>query len=255
MTEVKATTEPQSETTAVALFSRNSAIGDCLSIVFDGVDFSGLNNAIEKIAEHSGDLDASARESAVNIVSEWENGVISKLDQHNSKLSEFVDCFAAKRRFGSLYHLSLPDEVLTDLAAATGTVTELTAYLTARTALQEHDVTTPEDPSKDIQDPDQTYAEKAEAEQNYNRDLTKHRLEGQRHQRTCNQAELAWKEALSQNSNFIAFVSKVTSYKRGMGKLTSQCQEKSQMARLNITIASPEIRKSLKDLINFSAKI
>jgi hypothetical protein len=256
--EVTTNTNANQNANSLAVIDKNSALGSQIGMLFNNIDFSGLNSAIAEMANSNKDMVPEEKQMAISIVKEWEKGVISRLNQHEADLKAFLGYFNSNSGSYNAYSrgaygsFDASDEALLEIAAKTGTVKELEASLAARDALAEFKETRPEAPERD---PDQSYREKTLAERQYDLELAKYNIDEGKLTRKAALADKAWRKAVMQNEDFKALVKKINAYTRSVTRYTQECKDKGQLAKLNITIGSEAMRQSLRSLLDFVVTI
>ncbi len=218
--------------------------------IFKDIDFSGLSAAIEAIGDHTGELEKDEKDFAIKIIGEWEDSVISRLNNHSQEMSQFVNFFSNNNYYGGGI---FTDQRLEALADQSNTRMLYDAWQEAKEALNEHDLNAPESPW--LEDPDLTYAEKQVAQQEYRVLNTKHGLATTRLTRKVNEAERTWKKAVNKDEGVKELIAKAQTYVRNVSKYSNECSDKSRLAKLNISIASKDVRASLKGLMDFAIGI
>ena len=226
--------------------------------LFNDINFNDLNKAIEVISEHSGKLDDEQRKSALSIVDEWNHSVVSRLKNHEEEVSVFVQFLTSKNRDFRGYHTDpvarFGEAKLQALAQSTGTTELLTKYLEARDHYDETSENVPEiiDYSED---PDLTLAEIQLKNIDNVREHREHTIKCQRARNAESNALRVWVAELNKNEGIREMVSKGKRYHNQVATFSEECKMKAQAAKLSLTIPDADIRKAIKELIDFSSKI
>ena len=223
--------------------------------LFSDFNFSDLNTAIESLADVSATLTQGEKDSAIQVVEDWEQNVLSRLEEHEHDLNQFVD-FLDPAQSGGYYHndTQLDPEQMKALAGQTGTIAQLQEYIDAKAALDLHEKREPEE-DEAISDIDVSYSERIIAQKEQEKIDAVYELQSKRLARKVARTLYAWKKAMQENPDIQKLISYVRSYRKNTKKFTRECQDKSQVARLNISIASPKMRETLKELLSFASRI
>ena len=73
---------------------KHKAILDtCIGSLFSNIDFSHIDETIDKISENHNDLNDKFKQQAVNYVDEWYNDMTTKLNEKQEKLEEIGNFF------------------------------------------------------------------------------------------------------------------------------------------------------------------
>lgn len=215
--------------------------------LFKAIDFAPLNNAIESIAEHSGNLQPDEKKEAKEIVNQWENVVIAELNKQASNTRSFL--YFIERTGSSELEL---EDIGQSLAERTNTMLEFKELMEAKKNLKKLQQRRPEQPHNDLE---LTYVQRAEKEAAYKVEMAKYDVQESKLGRSVKVKERAWKDLVAENENIIAMVKQARKYLNSVEEYKSDCSNKSQMAKLNIAISSEGVRNSLKELLQFAKTI
>ena len=235
-------------TNSLIILDKDSVLSTHVGALFSNIDFNGLDSAIDMIGTRSGDLTAEEKEAARDIVSEWERNVIKRLHTHSAELEKFLNNF--KSADSDNIHLS--DAVLLEVAAKTNTTALLDVYFNARDVLLDWKSQAPEVWGHD---PDKSENQNLIDKKDYDLASTKYIIEMRRLSRTQALAAKAFRKAVNKDPDFKELVKKIEIYRGNVNKHCAICREKSAAAKLNISISSPEVRKSIRELLDFCIKL
>lgn len=245
-------TEAPVQQNAVAIVGAGAALGNMfMPDLFKDIDFNGLNAAIDKMGAASGELNEDDKDFARSIISEWNQSVVSRLNEKHGEMNYFISFFNPDNESLQLGHLGI-HEFGQDLADKTSTQTEFKAVLAARDELRNHEASRPDSPIKSETD---TAEDTIRKQKTYEADLAIYRA---KHERLIRQVAVAtgkWKRALNQDSSVKDLMSNARKFTRESGKMRDTAKEKAQLAKLNISISSGTARESLKELLEFTQTI
>ncbi len=236
-------------------YNPDSAMGAHMSVLFNGVDFTGLNAAIENMASSSRDLLPEEKTMAVSIIDDWQRGVVNRLNDHDKSLKEFLNYFtgnttiAPSNGYNNYYKAyGVTEEAVEEIAGATGKMHEFGAFKQAVSAIEEFRKTAPTRPEEDDDVP---YSEYAVALKQYEVELVKYNLQIKKLDRNIKKAEVDMKAAIIVHPDFAAMVKKIKKYSRNVTKYAADCRNLTTVAKMNVTIGSKEARESLRTLLDF----
>jgi hypothetical protein len=233
---------------------QNNAVAKAVvNDLFKDIDFTGISTAIENIGNVNGSLTAEEKEMANSIVDQWQNDVMARLRNRGHEMSDFVDFFEVGSN-GHVRGADKLDEIGEDLATQTKTVKEFQHLQDLLDELMDLFETRPEEPSNQL-NINKTQKEILEEENQYKLDYAKYNLAVKKKQREIYLAEKAWKKLLKQNKEVAELIKKAKKFNKEMSNFTNMCHDKAQIAKLNITVSNVDVRKSLRELLNFSATV
>lgn len=216
--------------------------------LFKDIDFTGINAAIEAIANHSGDLDKEGKQEANKIIDQWAYDVVDRLQKRNRENNEFIHFFDVNIQ-------SSEDKLETigfELAERTNSMEAYNKLMNAIDAVNAYRNHKPIKEEVDIDDTITTQTEKAKQFEKNNSlyEIKKKRLENER-----KMFEAAWKREIRETELVKQLLKDARNYSSKVDKFSDQCKDKAQLAKLNVSITSSEIRKSLRELLDFTIKL
>lgn len=242
-------------------YSAKEISRDVLPKLFNDINFDKLNSAIETLGSHS-DIKEDQRSNAIEIISSWQQNVIAKLSSHKKEVDNFTECFGRKsknRHEGTYYHNDLDmfnvfgEAKLMALASSTDTVEEFEKLVEKR---KDYDTAILDAPFDDlIEDPDKTAAELIMERADLKKSKTLHELKVTRCKRDEIKAEREWKASLLKNDGIREMLAKCEVYSDKVDDFKQDCITKAQAAKLNINISNAEVRKALREMIDFTKSI
>lgn len=237
--------------------NEQKAVGALMTTVFRDVDFNSLNTIIDKLGDSSAVLGQEEKVAAVQIVTEWENNVISRMRSYSSKMSSMVNAFSLDVNYSTwlgsdhVGELSMPQ--IEQMIIATGTKTLWEVALGHYEAMQEYlDDNTPE---KGYVDDNMSANEIIRVTRKYELEMARHNTERTRLERKVKMAFREFMRNFLKNTLVKDMVAKARSYNTNLNDALTECHMKSNMAKLNIQIASADVRGAIHELLAFSSGI
>lgn len=226
-----------------------------LPSVLRDTNFDSLDQAIEDMAKNDLPEDAVTRDRAVSVIKEWESNVISRLVMHDSNIGDLIRFFSSQNvDCDDTFMNEMGDEGLEDLVNASGTRKEYQAFAVARDVYE--DFKQSSEPQMDEYFHNGLPSDElAVAKQQYALDHAKWSMERNRKRNARNLAFIAWHRKMMKAPEVKEMVGKANAYRKRIKTLKSDCQDKSGMAKLNISIGNNEVRSSLRELLGFSRKM
>lgn len=234
------------------VISAGAALGNQLvPELFKDIDFNGLNNAIESMAQASGELTAEDKELARGIIGEWEQSVIQRLYTKQGEMQSFIGFFNASLNDLHLGHLAF-EEFSDELAAKTSTEDLLKKVIITKDAVDKH---IGEQPERPIKSEITSFEEDVKAQKEYEAKAAIHEMKSKRLYKEHAVAVGDWKRAMNDTQIVKDLLTQARKFTRGADKMRQTATDKSQLAKLNISIASKTARDSLKELLKFTTNI
>ena len=199
-----------------------------------------LEAVIEALANE--EFPASERETGIILINQWEQGVIKNLHLHADEVQKFIRLLS-----GSYYYNN--DELIDvgeDLADKTDTI-ELYEHFVNEVERYNH----MKAPDKPIIDLNTTYGEKLMLEQDYELNCKRHEINSRKQHQKAERARTAWLDAVKAHETTKAALKQAKSYVKNLSKHIATCEQKAQVARLNVGISSPQRRAAIKALLDF----
>lgn len=216
--------------------------------IFNGLDFSKLNKTITALATHNGDLTVQEKEFAVKTIEEWETGIIGELGNKEAEAYTILDVLSTSPRYSGYYD----EDFLERMVEATGLQASYQKFLDAKAA---YEYLTKNAPQYPVEDLSLTLEESLKQKNDFKLEQAKHKIQASKLERNASVAFSQLKEELNAQDSVKELIKRITKFKRNVSKLKRECTEKSQLAKINVTINSSEIREALAELMNFSISI
>lgn len=225
--------------------SNGNALSISLSSFFKDVDYSGLNNALDTMAKCNGDLPPDQRTIAIGILEKWQIDIIQRLEDYGKEMTDLLNLFEV----GSRQH-DLLDQMGDNIAEATNTQDQLAAWLNAVKELRNWKY---EEPKLQAFNEDIQLGAKMKIEHDFKLAKTQWDFEKDRLERTAYLKEVAWKKVINAHPAVEEIIKRAKKFKKNSTKMGNECKDKAQIAKLNISISSKEMRESFKQLLDFAA--
>lgn len=219
--------------------------------LFSDIDFDGLNNVIDNMANVSGALSDDDKDFARNLISEWNDTVIIRLNDKNSEAQGFVRFFEPNNQDLYLNHLAFEDFAY-DVADKTNTIPQYEAVVKAQEELELFKSTKPESVTTD---PDLPLTEDIKRRQQYEADYAIYQLRMDKLKRQLSLAITKWKREMGKEKVIKDLLTQSRKMANGTAKMRDAATSKAQLAKLNITISDQATREALKELVEFSINI
>jgi hypothetical protein len=227
-----------------------SIVGQGLSI-FKNVDFSGLNRAIDSLGDSAAELSTEEKKSAIKLIDEWQSSVVNKLHDHNSDMSCIINFFDPNNSYYyGRFNEVMTIEKLLELCNLAGVSAD--DFLEASNNYEEYKINEPERP---LNDPDLTETENQQAYRLFEYEKAKFNIALNRLSRIKDNKLAAIVKALAKTSQIKELLENAKGYNKKVRDLTAQCSEKTQIAKLNVTISSKSTRDALRELLQFETEI
>lgn len=229
--------------------TNNTQVATIMPDIFGDIDFSALNSVISKLGTSSVTLKDSEKEFAVNAINTWEQTVIEKLrEKENDAITwlNFLDMNS------SYCYTSIEEAEVLDLADATGTRHLYEEYLAKVEEIKVLNANRPEAPINNVND---TLIEQITAKRDYEFNCQVYNISLNKLNREASNLFKKFKKELNEKEEIKELIVRLKKYKRNASKFRRECTEKSQLAKINVSIESESVKDSLRDLLNFSVTI
>ena len=214
--------------------------------LFKDIDFSGLNAVIDNIATYSHELQETEKELANDIIDEWQKSVIARLQERGNEMRRFLQFFEINECSDPLFI-----EIGEELAVKTGTES---LFKNVMDAIKTYKATQSSKPEKPITDLETTLDTELTSTSSYKLETKKHEINLEKDRQLLRKAERKWKNELTEHDEVKALIQKATQYQRKLTTFRFDCEDKGQLAKLNVSISNQDVRNSLKELIEFGAR-
>ena len=216
--------------------------------IFGDIDFSALNNAITTLGNGSGILSDTEKEFAVEAIDTWQTNVIDRLKEKEYEANSYIDFLNVNYNRFAPYGMDRYDAEM--LIEAVGMQDLYQKYLDKMDEF--NNLPQPERP---VIDTSTTLMEQMKARTDYDLAYQVWLTTREKLEREAYNIMRKLKIELNNKPEIQEFLTRMKKYKRNVSKFKNQCIEKSQLAKINVSIASQEVRDSLKELLNFSVNI
>jgi hypothetical protein len=217
--------------------------------LFNDIDFEGLNSIIDKLGDNSSDLSKEEKQSAVEVVDEWQNTVVTRLRDKTTQTEHIIYffesiCDDAKNAF--------PKSQQKYLAECSDTISLYEAYSAAKEQVA---VKKFEKPSAYVEDPDLSINANMLARKDTEKLLLIYEHEMKKLNRAANKAAADWKAAMLKNEGIKKLIEDAKTYLKTLKEMKAECSNKSNLAKLGINVSSKDTREALKELLAFAKDI
>lgn len=223
---------------------------ELLPNLFSDINFGGLNNAIDKMGESSHQLTIEEKQMAIGIIEDWNSNVVKRLHNKEQDMS-VIEWFFKDNYQLNLGHMSL-DEFGEDLANKTET---LALYNEMRQAEKELQASSDDRPIAPIKDTTTTLEEQIQEGKKYEAEVLLYDIKHAKLQKLYNSSVIKWKRALLGTDIVKDLLVNVRKQKRAFSKFYTEADDKTQLAKMSISISSDKARDALKELFKFSTTI
>ena len=214
-------------------------------MVLEPINFNELNVSIEALGDNRA-LSDKEKEIGVNLLKEWEENVIRKLENKGYEMSRFKQFFANREDY------RMDDAAREKLAKFAGTERLFQTYKDMEKAVSEFDLTGPQRPSLD---PNRTIAENDLNFGEYEAELTKFNVEKSKVEYKKKQAYQKWFLATRKTPAVKKLLAGVDDYITKLDKYKTECRDKAHLARVNVSISDEKIRAAIREIIDFTKRI
>lgn len=227
--------------------------------LFDEIDYTSLDNVIENIGSHSGELTTDEKMYAADAIGQFENRIVSTLKNKQSNLREFLrvlqispSCdfyevlrFVDAKKYVSKL-LSLNDkETLVAFVERFNKVVDLVEEYN-----EYKETNCPEEPILDTYNMTQAQIEREKFKYK-NKKLT-YDTKLKQKQYEIRKMFYVFKKDLDKNREFKEFIKTLNVQTANATEATNIVQEKCAMAKMNVMISSADVRKILRELHDYA---
>jgi hypothetical protein len=227
--------------------SNDSETNAALSNFFSDIDFASLSGAIQKMADNNTQLTEKEKEMSLGIIDQWERDVIDAIDEKRTESNKYVNTLSI-----SCNDIYIPDEEFEMIVAATHTEDLYKKYLDLKEKAVDVANEQPESYQEDLSD---TVEDVIRKRQDNELAYQRHNIKLRKANNERDNALLNLKKEMNGNDLVKDFIKKAGRYDRNITKFKKQCREKSQLAKISVSISNDEVQKALKDMLSFSVKI
>ena len=225
------------------------------------IEYKTLDAAIENLGKHTGELTPEERLSATNVVSTFEDRVVTQLNNKYTKLDHFLDMLnispTADYNYGISNFMKDKDIILQVLSddryneSFIGDFQKLSEeYEDISSYVEEN---TPEEPLLDPQY--MTPIDYAQKKMEYRTRVGRFNTAVNKKQFTFRKHFMAFKSKLNKNATFKNFLKSLRAQLADTEEAQNIVREKVSTAKMNIMIASSDVRKILLDMHTWAQKL
>lgn len=214
--------------------------------VFDPINFDNLNKAITKLASSNATLTPDEKKFAIDLIDDWDHSVIQAIDDKINEGQQLLYTFNPNH-----VHFELDDELCESLTKQLGTkFTKLYKdYLKTKNELFELQNTAPkQDRTRDINETAGAYIDRSAKEE---AEYAKYQLKIAKARKAVEWAQYDFKKALSETPEIQEIIRRIKSFQKKSKSFKTACNDKSRLAKINVTISDENVREALKEIIDF----
>jgi len=223
---------------------------------FSTLDVKALNDAIENIANRDSKLSNKEKKFAVEVVEQWETGVVEQLRDEHYKVTTFLEYV---KNFSYNYQRLIDNpeyiEPLRQLVSLAGLDNEVMNIKDAMDNLafarEEYELLNRDDIDTDEST---TKLEKLELQYELSKEKLVKKSAYDKAQRNLNRVVSDFGLKLNKNDDVKTALSKLTSLTRVLNKNKTECATKANAAKLAISIDDVDLREKLNSLITITLK-
>lgn len=219
--------------------------------IFKDIDFTALNSTITALGNSNKELSDKEKEFAVEAIATWEESVINRIQDKKREAQCYLNTLNIDS--STLCHYDMKEEEFRALIDATGLQSLYEDYLYKIDTLEMHKVEAPEYPV--IDELNMTLKEQLTLKKDYELANAIYNKEHEKLRRDAYNAMRKIKVELNKDERIQEMVKRLKKYEKNTSTFINQCKEKSQLAKISISITSENVRNSLKKLMNFSISI
>lgn len=226
--------------------TQTNAVAVIMPNLFQDINFTGLDTAIQALGNSSNQLSDNEKQNAVGIIDNWEKNVINRLELKQQDADRFLSTLNVQDN--AIY---IETDELEAIVNAVGSGA-IIAYDTMRAKKYDLDDVIADKPEKFIPDLDTTTEEKLTQDCAFELETQKYTIRVAKARNEAVRAIKNLKIELNKDPNITELASRLAKFKRNIRKFTLDCKEKSELAKINVTISSDDVRTALKELLDFS---
>lgn len=217
---------------------------DLVGQVLAPADFSALDGLVQKLGERSTSLTDNEKAAAMEVVSEWDMSVTSRIDA-NARLAKDVMSFLS----GSPMHGAAMDRYINMFHDALG---DTEGYDEYQKALDEYYDIIAAAPIEQPASPEMTVAEADRLAMANRAAETAHGRKRDAAAFAVMRAAKAYVTSLRAMPAVQEATEKLKAYSRKASRMSAECHDKASRIKINIAIFDKETRDLLHDLLDFS---
>lgn len=239
------------ETIVEETVTEETQVATLMPDVFKDIDFSALNKTITALGSSSKQLDEKEKKVAIEAINTWEESVIERIKEKRYEANQFLNTLSIDSNTMCSY--GTQDEEFEQLVYAVGLQALYEDYLHKVDAIEMHKTGRPEYP--EIDELNMPLKEQLIVKKDYELALTIYNKEQDKLKRAAYNAMHKLKVELNTNEKVQELIRRLKKYEKNTSTFINQCKEKSQLAKISVSITSEDVRDTLKELLNFSVSI
>lgn len=231
--------------------TNNTQVATLMPDIFADIDFSALNSTITNLGANNKELSKEEKKFAVEAIDSWEEIVIKRLNERAYEARMYIASLDINS--GTLCHYNMSQADFENLVDAVGLRHLYEDYLNKIDIMDAHKLEAPEPPI--IDELNMTLKDQLTLRRDYELAYQIHSKERDKLQKEAYNAMRKLKIELNKDERVQELIKRMSNYERKVNTFVNQCKEKSQLAKISVSIDSEKVRDSLKELMNFSINI
>lgn len=218
-------------------------------VIFNQLNFDDLNKSIVLIGKAK-KLTEKEKEIGVQLLGDWENNVISKIDTKSTEMHRLKEYITG----GNTYYMGDEEKevMIENLVNISKTRKQYNVYLEAKQVVKDNKLNQPEGVTID---PMKTIVENEKEQANYNLKYSTWRIEESKLDYKVTESKKKWLSVVRKSKQVKELLKGVDAYILQLKKYKTECNDKTQLAKLNIAISNDDVRTAIKDMIEFTKRL
>lgn len=215
--------------------------------IFDPINFEQLNKAISKLASSKATLSPEEKKFAIDLIDDWDTSVITAIDDKISEGNQILYSFNP-----NYHNCELDEEILSNLTKQLGSkyTNMYKKYATAKNELFDLQQNAPKyDQDRDL---DETAGEYIDRRTSEEAEFAKYDLKLAKARKKVDWALYELKKTLNETPEVQEIIKRIKTFQKKSKSFKTACNDKSRLAKINVTISDENIREALKEIINFA---
>ena len=222
---------------------------------FGVVNFDQLNHVIEKLGQSRQNLSQEDKKFALDAIQTWEESVIKKLEYKSKEAENLLKCFEINTNYNMITSNGKEmseNETFLQIIEAIDAKAEFDEYMTAVRVAYTHKNSRPIQDTDDLNTTIEKSIENAAA---YQAAYSKHDVIDASNTAKVRKAAAVLSQKFATDERVQELVTRLRRFKSNVDKFSIECTEKSQLAKLNVTINDDNVRDAIQELLDFTINI
>lgn len=223
----------------------NKGITNIVGKLYDDIDFTKLDNIIDKIGNNTGSLSSDERVSACKYIEDWDNVVVTRINKKIDTLNQIMALIKHDN-----FEIFINQKNTLDIFASFSKDIE-DGIDKLSSLYQDYIDFNDSKPDNILIDNTLSVNEINEQKAKYKYELAKFTFTQEKKMRKCILCFKELKKILKKDDNIQKMIKTCGIQKDNLITVRGEFKEKASLAKMNVLISSPEIRKSLIDMSLF----